>query len=465
MTRHLLLPLVVVGCATPGPAPEVRRVELSLEERARLDALRLPRLEAPEAIPPEVDELLARPLSAEAAVRVALLANPDTRAALAEVGVARGQLVQAGLLPNPELDLELRGPGGPQPAQLDIGLELSVSQTLLAPLRASVAEANLDAERLRATGLLLDLAWQTRVAFFELQALQQKLELRLGVLKSQQASYATAVELAKAGNLPAVELASELAAVELARVQVAEAENAMLDAREALTRRLGLSGARAGFTLAGPLPLPAEDQDLADAEVRAVTASLELLEFQRRAEGASRKLRLAQTEGALPHLTAGFHGERDGDLWELGAHVGVGLPVFDRQQGRQLSAQSEYEALRARAEAAAVNLRSTVRQTSNRVESAGRRARHYAQRLVPARKRQLDETLLQYNAMTVGVFQLLQVQRGVTEALVAQVDATLDYWRARASFDLLMAGRSTPLRALAALPASSAAPSMDPAGH
>ncbi|MCA2981228.1 MAG: TolC family protein [Myxococcaceae bacterium] len=239
----------------------------------------------------------------------------------------------------------------------------------------------------------------------------------------------------------------------------------MLDAREALTRRLGLSGARAGFTLAGPLPLPAEDQDLADAEVRAVTASLELLEFQRRAEGASRKLRLAQTEGALPHLTAGFHGERDGDLWELGAHVGVGLPVFDRQQGRQLSAQSEYEALRARAEAAAVNLRSTVRQTSNRVESAGRRARHYAQRLVPARKRQLDETLLQYNAMTVGVFQLLQVQRGVTEALVAQVDATLDYWRARASFDLLMAGRSTPLRALAALPASSAAPSMDPAGH
>jgi outer membrane protein TolC len=85
--------------------------------------------------------------------------------------------------------------------------------------------------------------------------------------------------------------------------------------------------------------------------------------------------------------------------------------------------------------------------------------------LVPARQKQLDETLLQYNAMTVGVFQLLQVQRGVTEAAIAQVDATLDYWKARAAFDLLLAGRSTPLRNSAAVPSSVAAPSMDPAGH
>jgi cobalt-zinc-cadmium efflux system outer membrane protein len=66
--------------------------------------------------------------------------------------------------------------------------------------------------------------------------------------------------------------------------------------------------------------------------------------------------------------------------------------------------------------------------------------------------------------MTVGVFQLLQVQRGVTEAAIAQVDATLDYWKARAAYELLLAGRSTPLRA-SALPASTAATSMDAPGH
>lgn len=465
MSRLVFVLPLLTACATTQLGPDLRAVEQSVADRARLANLALPRFDVPEAVPDEVDTLLQRPLTAEDAVRVALLSNRDARAALAEIGIARGQYVQAGLLPNPEMDLELRAPGGPQPAQLDIGLELSVSQTLLAPLRASVAEAHLEAERLKATGFLLDLAWQTRVAFFEVQALQQKLELRLRAFSSQQASYAAAVELTKAGNLPAVDLANELAAVELARVQVAEAENALLDAKEALTRRLGLHGARASYTVAGPLAIPSDDGDLSDGEKRALVASLELLELERRAESASRKVGLARTEGWLPHLTAGFHGERDADLWELGAHVGIGLPVFDRQQGRQLSAQSEYDALRAKAEALAVNLRSTVRQTTNRVESAGRRARHYAQRLVPARQKQLDETLLQYNAMTVGVFQLLQVQRGVTEAAIAQVDATLDYWKARAAFDLLLAGRSTPLRNSAAVPSSVAAPSMDPAGH
>lgn len=349
--------------------------------------------------------------------------------------------------------------------QLDVGLELSISATILTPLRASVAEAHLEAERLRATGFLLDLAWQTRLAFFEAQAAQQRLDLRLRAFSSQQASYATAVELTRAGNLPAIDLANELAAVELSRLQVAEAENAVLDAREALTRKLGLSGARARFSIGGTLATPIEAPPLTDAEAKAIAASLELLEFNRRAESASRKVGLAKTEGWLPHFTAGFHGERDADLWELGAHVGVGLPVFDRAQGRQLSAQSEYDALRSRAESTAIGIRSITRSTLNRVDSAGRRARHFAERLVPARQKQLDETVLQYNAMTVGVFQVLQVQRGVTEAALAQVDATLDYWKARAGLDLLLAGRSTPLSGGMPLPSSMMSSPAASGGH
>ncbi|MDP3232322.1 MAG: TolC family protein [Myxococcales bacterium] len=462
-----LLAVLMLGpaCATSRMSGDVRAVESSLAERARLPELTLPAFDAPDDLPAEVDRLVEKPLTDDSAVRVALLSNRDARAALADIGIARGDYLQAGLIPNPELDLAVRAPGGPQPVQLDIGLELSISETVLAPLRASVAEAQLEAARLRATGFLLELAWQTRLAFFEAQAAQQRLDLRLRAFASQQASYATAVELHRVGNLPAIDLANELAAVELSRLQVAESENALLDAREALTRKLGLAGARTGFSIAGTLPTPKDTPVPTDAEAKAITASLELLEFNRRAEAASRKVGLATTEGWLPHLTAGFHGERDADLWELGAHVGIGLPVFDRAQGRQLSAQSEYDALRARAESTAIGIRSVTRSTLNRVESAGRRARHFAERLVPARQKQLDETVLQYNAMTVGVFQVLQVQRGVTESALAQVDATLDYWKARAGLDLLLAGRSTPLSAGMALPSSTLSTPSAQGGH
>ncbi|MDP2273655.1 MAG: TolC family protein [Archangium sp.] len=424
--------------------------------------LTLPRFDVPESVPEEVDNLLSRPLNADAAVRVALLNNREARAALAEVGIARGQLVTAGLVPNPEVEFEVRDPGGEQPTQIDLGVELNLSAMFLAPARAGVAEATLDAEKLKAAGALLDLTWTTRVAFYEVQALQQKLELRLRAFASNQASYETALELSKVGNIPALTLANELTSVERSRVQVAEAENALLDGREALNRKLGLTGARTAWTLEGPLPPPKELKEGEATEAKALSANLELAELIFRAEAASRKVGLAKTESWLPHLSAGFHGERDAALWELGGHVTVGLPVFDRAQGKQLSARSEYDALRARAEGQALHVRSSVRTALNRAESAGKRARHYSERLLPARQEVLQQSLLQYNAMQLNVFQLLAAQRAVTETAIAQVDATLDAWKARASVELLLAGRSTPL-ALGAVPGSTSM-SVEPTG-
>jgi len=464
MTRLVLISLLASGCATTSLSKDLSTIEDTVSARAGLEKFALPGFDVAEATPEEVDQLLAQPLTADAAVRVALLNNRQARAALAEVGIARGELVQAGLVPNPEFELEVRDPGGAQPTQIDIGLELNLSNTFLAPLRAGVAEAKLDAERWRAAGALLDLTWSTRVAFYEAQALQQKLELRMRAFASQQASYETALELSNVGNLPALNLADELAAVELARVQVAEAENALLDGREALTRKLGLSGARTAWTFAGPLPAPKELVAGEASEAKALSASLELSELLSRAEAASRKVGVAKTESWLPHLAAGFHGERDGNLWELGAHVTVGLPVFDRAQGKRLAAQSEYDGLRARAEGQALQVRSALRMTMNRVESATRRARHYSERLVPARQQALAQTLLQYNAMQLGVFQVLAAQRAVTEAAISQVDATLDAWRARASLNLLLAGRSSPL-VLGAIPGSSSMAVESSGGH
>lgn len=445
----LLLPLLS-ACAAPQLA-------------ASRGAIALPHVDfagSPEA----VDQLLARPLTAEEAVKVALLSHRGARAALAEVGIARGALVQAGLLPNPELEFELDGLGGAEPAHVALGVEYALTGALFAPLEASAAEAALEASRLQAAGALLDLAYEVRVAFFEAQAAQQRLELRLRALQSQQASYATALELSTAGNLPALALANERAAVELARVQVAEAENALLDAREGLTRAMGVSGERTGWALAGPLALPEGALDLQGAEERAVRASLELSELERRAEAAARQERLFAWQGFLPHVAFGVHADRGGDLWQLGARLAVELPLFDRADGLRLSARSEQEGLRARAEAAAAGLRSAVRRTLNRVESAERRARHYAARLLPARQEQLEQTLLQYNAMQRGVFEVLQAQRAVTETALGQVDATLDYWKARAALDLLFAGRSSPIQG-GRVPASQTTAAASAGGH
>jgi hypothetical protein len=206
--------VLISGCATSMSSERDALQSAVLARSPSLDGLTLPRFDAPDEVPAEVEQLLSRPLTADDAVRVAMLANREGRAALAEVGIAKGAWVQAGLIPNPEAELSVRAPGGAQPVQLDLGLELNLTGTLLAPMRAGVAESTLSAERLRAAGVLLDLGYRTRLAFLNVQATSARLELRLQALEAQQASWESMAELDRVGNVTGLQVASELAAVE-----------------------------------------------------------------------------------------------------------------------------------------------------------------------------------------------------------------------------------------------------------
>jgi outer membrane protein TolC len=391
----------------------------------------------------DVAQLLASPLTAETAVRLAVLNNRGLRASLHELGIARGNLLQASILPNPEVHLELSKPtSGDEPLQSEIGLEYNLSELILLPLRRSAAEAEREAERVRVASEVLDLAYRARLAFFDVQARQQQLELRQRAFQAAQASYGTAVELHRVGNLSELDLANQRNQVETVRVAVAEAENGLLDAREQLNITLGLHGQQTQWTVTTRLSEPEEETpSLERLEARAIEASLELAELRHRTEASAQRLKLARTEGFLPHISGGFHGERDERHWEVGASLELSLPVFDRKQGRRMPSASELAALKERYEEMATNVRASLRMARNRVESTAQRARHYREVLLPAREKALAETLLHYNAMQVGVFQLLQAQREVTDAASAYVDTLLEYRKARAALDQILAGR------------------------
>ncbi|MDC0744100.1 TolC family protein [Polyangium mundeleinium] len=433
------------GCASASLPQHVGEVNDIFTARNRRDlAVSVPGEDEDwEKTAAEVPKLLGKPLDADGAVRIALAQNRELRAAFYEIGIARGRFVQAGLPPNPEIDLSVRRPNDPtQPLQLDIGIEYNLSGLLILPLRKGVAEAELAAERLRVAGQVLDMAYTTRAAFYTVQARQQELDLRDRALKAFQAGFAAAEELSRVGNLPDVDLATQRAAVESARVDVAEAENRLLDARETLNVALGLSGEQTRWSIEARLPdPPAEALVFERVEERAVASSFELQELDARMRVASKRAGLARTEGNLPHISGGFHGERDASVWEIGGHVTVGLPIFDRNQGTVLSARSEFGAQRERYLATATALRATVRTAQNRVESTGRRARHYREVVLPAREKALAETVLQYNAMQVSVFQVLDSQRQVTQTGLTYVETLLEYWNARAALDQILAGR------------------------
>ena len=112
------------GCASTNGAPTPRDVDAAI--RARTAEARL-RLDDEAALPPDVN--LADGLTQEEAVAIALWNSPSFQATLADLGIARADLAEAGLLRNPILSLLF--PLGPK--QLEFTLQYPVRRAGAAP--------------------------------------------------------------------------------------------------------------------------------------------------------------------------------------------------------------------------------------------------------------------------------------------------------------------------------------------
>ena len=101
IARALVAAVAVVsaGCATTGGAPTPGDVDAAI--RARMPGGL--RLEGQEPLPPDVN--IADGLTQEEAVAIALWNSPSFQATLADLGIARADLAEAGLLRNPILSL------------------------------------------------------------------------------------------------------------------------------------------------------------------------------------------------------------------------------------------------------------------------------------------------------------------------------------------------------------------------
>ncbi|HEY0931198.1 MAG TPA: TolC family protein, partial [Gemmatimonas sp.] len=126
--------------------------------------------------------------------------------------------------------------------------------------------------------------------------------------------------------------------------------------------------------------------------------------------------------------------------WEDGrvsSTTGLGLtvPLFDRGQARVGRAESELRQAIARQHALTVAMRTEVRSGYGLLAAARDRSILYRDSILPLRRRMVDETGLQYNAMAVGVFGLLQARQAEIAAGQEYVDALRDYWIARAELE------------------------------
>ncbi len=437
----LLLALTLVGCVSTSVRGDLDDI------RQLTGATALADVDGPVEDVPTQDALdtLAHPLDADGAVRIALLNNRELRATMRELGIRRGALLTAGLLPNPLVEAELTPE---RQTAVAMRVEWDIAGLLLAPMRAEAASADLDVARYDAAAAVIETGYRVRAAFYELEEAEEALAIAQRTLDAQLVARDAARALAQGGNLRALDVRAREAAFEEERVEVAERELAAVIAREAVQRLLGLTGADTEWSIAGTLaPIPEVTEPAEDLERRAIEASLALRALSSVMIGEARRAGLARTEALLPELLVDLHaliGTADATMATPGAALGGGiavrLPIFDQGSGRVAMHEHALDAAFERYVGLAIDVRSAARETRARVLSAAMRGRHYASVVIPARQSVLDEMLLQYDAMQVSVFQLLEALNERQDSEIAAVATRREYWQAAAAMDALLAG-------------------------
>ena len=396
----------------------------------------------------DVDTLLARPLDADGAVRIALAYSPALQAMLYEAAAESATATQSARLPNPVFAFERlsRGSGDARELEITRTLSLSILDLLFLPARLRLAEAQQQATRLGLAGNVVQAAVDARRAWIEAVAAQQSLQYVEQVKAAADASAELARRMQAAGNFSKLQRAREQAFSADAVARLARARQATRESREALIRVLGLDARHAAaLVLPDRLPdLPATTRDESPVLQAALDQRLDV-------QAARANLSLVAREQGLTRVTSVVNGlelglvslSETGEGTYKGFDVDLPLPIFDFGDARRAQAQSLYMAALQRTAQLAVDASSQVRERYGAYRTAYDLARHYRDEIVPLRKAIADEQQLRYNGMLIGVFELLADAREQISTVVEAIDAQRDFWLADAALQGTLIGRPT----------------------
>jgi cobalt-zinc-cadmium efflux system outer membrane protein len=432
--RRAIIALVVMssaGCATMNGAPTVRDVDNGIRSRGSSGL----RLDAQDPLPPDVN--LADGVTQEEAVAVALWNSPAFQATLADLGIARTDVAEAGLLRNPILSLLF--PLGPK--QLEFTLQFPFDALVQRPARLAAARLSARAIGDRLVWDALSLVAQVRTAHAEavvadrratLAAQNTELTGRLADITDARLRAGDISDLeARAPRNEAARSAAFQAIVERDR-ELTRVTLASLIGVDRAPRELQPQPSAAYE----PSNCTVDDTRLKDAlasrpDVRAAELTIEAATARARWE-RSRVLALMGLLDANGRGSEGF---------EMGPGLNAELPIFNRNQGGTGRATVEIERASRLYAAARNQVIADVRSAGLRVKYAEGALGSWSADIVPSLETELRQAESAYRAGEIPLLNVLDVSRRLVDGRMRLLDAETDLFRARIALDRAI-GRS-----------------------
>ena len=400
---------VLAGCV--ASSEHVKRAHLSSDVERRTGQGIQVEASRTNQLPPGVK--FTNAVTEEEAVAIALWNNAAFQENLSKLGLARGDLAQAGLLANPTFSILF--PLGPK--QLEFVATFPLEALWLRPRR--VAIARLDAERV-AHGLVqngLDLVRDVRGGLSDLGLAGDRVRLsgEAVVIRERIAKIAEGRQRAGEGS----ELENLAARAELARARDDEQRfrHDVTAARERLLFLLGWNGTVAKAKFAPVSAPPSLTSTLAELEQRALAARPDLRACELAMESAAKRAGLAKAEifalsGIIDANGSGSKG------FEIGPGAALPIPIFNQNQAGRARANAEVERAAWSCLGAQQRIRLEVREAFAKHQQATGALQNWKGKLVPS----LEELLRHSEkAYELGDLSPLAVQENARQLLTARV--------------------------------------------
>ncbi len=390
-----------------------------------------------------VDELVAR----------ALRENPEVAAARADVQAARGRLEQAGLRPNPMLELGGQKALGPD-NNVMVGLTLPLDLNGRKEGRVGVAGRELEMKQAQLADRERRLTAEVRMKAADLLGARRDLEVTDDLLRVNREALTLVGERARRGAIPPLE--ESLLLVEVNRL---EASRRLLESRIEIfglqLKTLAALPADAPLSLAGelgPSPLALER---AGGIAKALDRRADMLAARADAAMARAKVLKEEAEGrwdasvSLNYQRQDFGYNLSGltdrggtrpiqDVFHyFGAGLTITLPVRNRNQGNVAAARAESVAADRRVELVGLVIRQEVESAFTQYTATQRSLEIYARGVREVARRNLDVIRRTYGLGTASLLDVIAEQRryieiemGYTEALKQVYTAAVEIERA-----------------------------------
>jgi outer membrane protein TolC len=334
-----VLTIVMSGCATYHKLPMDQSTVSENLKPPSIETIRIKAKSIQHPILKPIEFNIRDGLSPDEAAILAVLANPTLRAIRDQKGISAAQLLQAGILPNPQLSYNLDIPtgGNTQDTVNALGFGLGWDITSLI-----THGAKLDMARSHAQSVDLDIAWQewqvaqaARLSVYRLIFTERQLLLARNIVKQRKKNLTVIQRGLSMGVVTVLDLNAAKAAYQQARKSVLILEREHEDERHALNQTLGIPPDNKVLLqrdIKFPIwrSFPTTQKIMDGLESR----RLDLLALKKGYESQESQVRTAILS-QFPKINIGLAHARDtGNVITTGFAATIDLPFFDRNQGQ-----------------------------------------------------------------------------------------------------------------------------------